>query len=147
MPIIATRSLIPLLAMNSSSCCRWVPLRLALGARLPKIVVDPVGSKEPAKGHFNFVANRDLVGLAIGHLTHETSAALVIDHHVNGRRVEREREPIDRIGGNPSSAIGKWIRLHLIKRLAFDAYPLRRQLRCTASKTLGADQAEFPLLR
>ena len=109
--------------------------------------MNAVGSKEPAESHLNFVANRDFIGLAIGHLAHKAAAAVVIDNRIDRRRIERISQTVDCVGGDTSGAIGERIRFHLIESAAFDTYPLGRELRRAAGGAFGADQAEFPLLR
>src|SRR5208282_1472950 len=123
--MIATRSLIPLLAIIFSSA-------LTPGARLPEIVVDAIGGKEPAKRHFDFVADRDLVGFAVGHLAQEAAAAGEVDDDVNRWRIERIGEAIDSVGGNFRGAVGESIGFHLAALMAFHADQLRRKLRSPA---------------
>src|SRR5262245_57972773 len=90
MPTIATRSLMPLLAMS------FAPSLSALRARLPEVVVDAVRGLHAAERHLDLVADLHLVGLAVGHLAEEAPAALEVEHHADGRRVQREREAVER---------------------------------------------------
>src|SRR5271156_5055793 len=113
--MIATRSLIPLLAMKDFS------LASTPRARLPEIVANPVGGKEPAKRHLDFLANRDFVRLAVGHLAQQTAAAVEFNYDVNSGGMERIGEPIYRVSGDFSDPIRKSIRLHLAALMAFDA--------------------------
>src|ERR1700722_12833066 len=136
--MIATRSLIPLLAMIFSSA-------LTPWARFPEIVVNAVGGKEPAKRHFDFVANRDLVGLAVSHLAQEAAAAVEVYHDVNSRRIKRIGEAIDRVGGDFRGAVGELVRLHQDPLVEFHADQLRRQLGSAAIGASRADEAELPL--
>src|SRR5438552_773136 len=94
MPTIATRSLMPLLAMTISSK-RGARGRSALRAHLPEVVVDATRSVHPAKRHLHLVADRDLLRLAVGHLAEEAAAALVVDDDVHRRRIQRDGEPIE----------------------------------------------------
>src|ERR1700720_3007630 len=105
--MIATRSLIPLLAMRKPSWC------LALGSRLPEIVVHAVRGKKAAKGHFHFVTDRDAIGLAISHLGQKAPAAFVIYHRVDGGWVERIGKAVHGVGRDSPGAIGEGVRLHL----------------------------------
>src|SRR5258708_32259985 len=134
--MIATRSLIPLLAMIFSSA-------LTPWARFPEIVVNAVGGKEPAKRHFDFVANRDLVGLAVGHLAQEAAAAVEVCHDVNSRRIKRIGKAIDGVGGDFRGAVGGLVRLHEAPLVAFHAYQLRRQLVSAAVAASHAHEAQL----
>src|SRR5271156_5506698 len=138
--MIATRSLIPLLAIIFSSA-------LTPRARFPEIVVNAVGGKEPAKRHFDFVANRDLVGLAIGHLAQEAAAAVEVCYDVNSRRIKRIGEAIDCVGGDFGGAVGELVRLHEAALVTFHADQLRRKLRRPAIGASRSDEAELPLFR
>src|SRR4051794_35379187 len=110
MPTIATRSLIPLLAMTRA------PSSVALAARptLPKIVVDAARAVHSAKRHLDLVADRDFLGLAVGHLAQEAAAAVEIDDDVDGRRVQRVREAVEREGRDLRGAVGERVGLHLV---------------------------------
>src|SRR5258708_4774925 len=137
--MIATRSLIPLLAMIFSSA-------LTPWARFPEIVVNAVGCKEPAKRHFDFVANRDLVGLAIGHLAQEAAAAVEVCYDVNSRRIKRIGEAIDSVGGDFRGAVGELIRLHEAGLMGFQAAQWGWELGSAAVGASRADEAELPFL-
>src|SRR3954471_2377672 len=67
-PTMATRSLMPWLAMSGL-------LRLGLGggrgsdrAALPEVVVDAVGREQPAEGHLDAVADAHRRGVDVGQL-------------------------------------------------------------------------------
>src|SRR5689334_25403401 len=107
MPMMATRSLMPLLAMPSPRfrcgcasahprvapvraapaapssdgrrpCCAWPPS--SAGARFPEVVHDAVGGEHAAERHLDLVADRDRFGLAVGHLAEEATAAVEVEH-------------------------------------------------------------------
>src|SRR5438477_9531694 len=88
MPTIATRSLMPLLAMTSPS---------PPGAGLPEIVVYPLRREKATEGHLEVVADRDLRGIDVGQLAGETPAALVVDERRDDGRLEGVREVIERV--------------------------------------------------
>src|SRR5580658_2785857 len=139
--MIATRSLIPLLAIVRFSS------RLALGARLPKVVVNAARGEQAAERHFHFIADRDLGRLAVGHLAQKAAATVEVYHDVDGRGIERIGEAVDGIGRDLRGAIGELVRLHLVVGAALDAYALRRELRSAARGASRADEAELPGLR
>src|ERR1700733_10834830 len=112
MPTIATRSLIPLLAICFPPDCGAGSVRSALGPRFPKVIMNTVGSKEPAESHLNFVAKRDFIRLTIGHLAHKAPAAVVINDHVDRWRVERVGQAVDGIRGDSRGTIGERIWFH-----------------------------------
>src|SRR5579875_1964906 len=101
----------------------------ALGTRFPEIVVNAVGGEQPAEGHFDFIADPDLVRLAVGHLAQKSPTALEIDYHVDRRRVERISQAIKREGGDAGGAIGERVCLHPVAHPTLHAYALRRKLR------------------
>src|SRR5947207_14969968 len=69
MPTIATRSLIPLLAMTISfSSAPW--------ARLPKVIVHSLRRKEAPEGHLQVVPDRHLRGIDVGQVAREAASAL-----------------------------------------------------------------------
>src|SRR5437773_652810 len=106
MPTIATRSLMPLLAMTISS--KPGPReRSALRAHLPEVVVDAAGSVHAAERHLHLVADRDFLRLAVGHLAEEAAAALVVDDDVHRRRVERDGEAVERERRDLRPAVGE----------------------------------------
>src|SRR5208282_2336320 len=141
-PMIATRSLMPLLPM----VIRPPGDLSALWPCLPEIVVNTSRSKEAAKRHFDFMADGNLIRFAIGHLAQEPSSAIEVDDDIDCRRIERIRKPIDGVGRNPRGAVRKWIRFHLITRPALNAYALRWKLRSPARSASRADETELPLL-
>src|SRR2546425_749297 len=89
MPTIATRSLMPLLAMPS------LPRASAARPCLPEVVDDSVGREHPAERHLDLIADGNLLGLAVGHLAEEPAPAVEVEHHADGRGVHREREAIE----------------------------------------------------
>src|SRR5687768_18117974 len=80
MPTIATRSLMPLLAIEFS-----LASRSALRPRLPEVVMDTVRGEEAAERHLDLVADRDLVRLAVRHLPHQPATAFEVDGDGDGR--------------------------------------------------------------
>src|SRR5258707_697823 len=103
MPTMATLSLIPLLLMG---------LSLAARTRFPEIVVDAAGAVHAAERHLDLVADRDLLGLAVGHLAENAPAAREVDDDVHRRRVQRVREAIEREGRDLRGAVGEGVGLH-----------------------------------
>src|SRR5258708_38810002 len=73
--------------LDSSACHGKFSSPSAPRACLPEIVVNPVRGKEPAKRHFDFLANRDLGRLAVSHLAQEAAATIEVNYDVNSRRV------------------------------------------------------------
>src|SRR2546422_2738040 len=71
-PTIATRSRMPLLAMQ------W--------SRFPEVVVDAAGGDDAAEGHGHAVADLDGLGIDVGHLGLEPAAALEVEHRDDHRR-------------------------------------------------------------
>lgn len=109
-----------------------IRVQLAPRARFPEIVVDAVGGKEAAEGHLDAVADCDFLRLAVGHLAQKPAAALEIDHHVDGGRIKRIGQAVQREGGDAGGAVRERIWFHLIARPALEAYALGRQLRGAA---------------
>src|SRR5919109_1530023 len=72
MPTIATRSLIPLLAIAFSLLPKNAPAffgsLLAARSGLPEIVVHALCSVQPAEGHLEVVADRDLLRIHVRQL-------------------------------------------------------------------------------
>src|SRR6185369_4296506 len=123
MPMMATRSLMPLLAMFV------LLVSSAPRARLPEVVHDAVRREHAAKRHLDLVADRDLLGLAVRHLAEEAAAAVEVEHDADRRRVHREREAVEREGRDARAAVGERVGLHLVLRAAADAHALGRELR------------------
>src|SRR6185503_20347412 len=109
MPTIATRSLMPLLAMANSLTAR---------ARLPEVVVDSLPGVEAPERHLELVTDRDLGGLHVGELAGEPAAALEVEHRSHRRRLERVGEVVERVGGDPALAVRERRLFGLIDRAA-----------------------------
>ena len=79
------------LARHGLACCRsrgtgsLAALRSGW-ACLPEVVVDSFGAVEAPERHLDTVADLDRVGVDIGHLGLEPSAAVVVDDYCNHRR-------------------------------------------------------------
>src|SRR6185503_2448949 len=82
MPTIATRSLIPLLAMVSPSAPR---------TGLPEVVVYTLRREQATEGHLQVVADRDLLRIDVGQVAGEPPSPLVVDEGGHHRRLERIR--------------------------------------------------------
>src|SRR6185295_19428795 len=117
MPMMATRSLMPLLLID-------VLLVSALGARLPEVIHYAVGGEHAAERHLHLVADLYLRGIAVGHLAEKAPAAVEVEDHADGRRVRREREPVERKSGDASLTVGERVGLHAILGAAAHADPL-----------------------
>src|SRR5262245_31150081 len=129
MPTIATRSLMPLLAIVLS-------FDSALGARLPEVVADAAGREDPPERHLDLVADLHLLGLAVGHLAEEAAAALVVDDHRHRRRVQGEGEAVERVGRDARLPVRERVGLHLVPLAALHAHALGRELRRAAGGAL-----------
>src|SRR5262245_66525337 len=103
MPTIATRSLMPLLAM----CAPWRALPTRTG--LPKIVVNALGRKEAPKGHLEPVPDRNRVRVDVGELAGEAPAALVVDECGHHGRLQRVRQVVERVGCHTARRDGEEI--------------------------------------
>src|SRR5512134_739872 len=79
MPMIATRSRMPLLAMAP-------PSSPARRAGLPEIVVHSLGGEQPSERHLHAVADLDGSRVDVGQLALEAAAALEVDHRGDHRR-------------------------------------------------------------
>src|SRR5262245_19815296 len=140
MPTIATRSLMPLLAM----CAPWRTLPTRTG--LPKIVVDALCRKEASKGHLEPVADRHRVRVDVGELAGEAPAALVIDERGHHGRLQRVRQVVERVGRHPARRVGEALLGHLIDGATLDAHALRREMPGATRLAARADEGELPAL-
>src|SRR5215210_9390412 len=108
MPMTATRSRIPLLAM----------LRDLHRLALPEVVVDPAGRVHPPETHAHAGAYLDLLGGAVRELAAEAAAAVEVHGRGDDRRGQRVGEVVDRVGRDRPGAIGHRLRIHLIRGAA-----------------------------
>src|SRR5688572_6030554 len=112
MPTMATLSLMPWDAMSLSPRSEPAVRSVADGAGLPEVVVDAVGRVEPAEGHLDAVADLDLVGLDVGELAGEATAAVEVDDGGHDRRARRVRHAVDRVGDDRGRDVGHGRGLH-----------------------------------
>src|SRR5437763_10307978 len=85
MPTMATRSLIPLLAIGAPQ----------YGSCLPEIVVDAVGGEQTAERHLDAVTHRQVLDLGVGELDRQAPAAVEVDDGEHDRRAGRVGDAID----------------------------------------------------
>src|SRR5581483_5868418 len=135
MPTIATRSLIPLLAMASPSTPR---------TGLPKVVVDALRGEEAPERHLEVVPDRDLLRVDVGQLAREPPPALVVDERRDDGRLERVREVVERVRRHAARRVGEALVAHLVDRAALDAHALRREVARPALRAARADEGELP---
>src|SRR5438067_2201194 len=67
---------------------------------LPEVIVDPLGGGDLAERHLHPVADGNGGGVDVGDLAPEAAAAVEVDDRRDQRRAERERQPVDREGGD-----------------------------------------------
>src|SRR5436305_7019928 len=79
MPTMATRSLMPLLAIAAPQ----------YGSGLPEIVVDAVGGEEPAERHLHAVTHRQVLDRGVGELDRQAPAAVEVDDGEHDRGAGR----------------------------------------------------------
>src|SRR3989442_527878 len=113
-PTIATRSRMPLLAMQ------W--------SRFPEVVVDAAGGDDAAEGHGHAVADLDGLGIDVGHLGLEPAAALEVEHRDDHRRGPGISQPIDGGGRDGGPDVGPPLRPHLVGGVALYAHALPRAM-------------------
>src|SRR5947209_9206747 len=89
MPTMATRSLIPLLAIAAPQ----------YGSGLPKIVVDAVGGEQPAERHLHPITHGELVDGGVGELDGQAPATVEVDDCEHDRRTRRVGDAVDRERG------------------------------------------------
>src|SRR2546426_4072170 len=96
MPTIATRSLIPLLAMIPPSA-PWTGL--------PEVVVHTLRGEQAPERHLQVIADRDPRGFDVGQFAGETAPALVVDERRHHGRLQRVGEVIERVGRDPARGV------------------------------------------
>src|SRR5947209_11490248 len=96
MPTMATRSLIPLLAIAAPQN----------GSGLPKVVVDAVGGEQPAERHLDAITHRELIDGGVGELDGQASPAVEVDDGEHDRRTGRVSDAVDGEGGDGALDVG-----------------------------------------
>src|SRR4051812_41188998 len=129
MPTMATRSLIPLLAIAAAP---------QYGSCLPEIVVDAVGSEQTAERHLHAVTHRQVLDLGVGELDGQTPAPVEVDDGEHDRGAGRVGDAVDSKGGDGALDVGHRHRAGGVGQ--------RRELGLAALWAAPPDEAELPVL-
>src|SRR5207248_11448810 len=97
MPTMATRSLMPLLAIAAPQ----------YRSGLPEVVVDAVGGEQTAERHLHSSADRQVVDLGVGELDGHTTATVEVDDGEHDRRARRVGEAGDAVGYGGGCHVGQ----------------------------------------
>src|SRR2546423_4402216 len=96
MPTMATRSLMPLLAIAAPQ----------YRSGLPEVVVDAVGGEQTAERHLHSSADRQVVDLGVGELDGHPTATVEVDHREHDRRAGRVCDAGDGEGDDGALHVG-----------------------------------------
>ena len=107
--------------------------------------MDPAGGHELAKRHLDAQADSGLLRRRVREFAAESASAVEVDGDEKQRRIQRVRQPIDRVRGERAGHVRHRLRQHVVDGVAAEADPAWRQMPGAAGSALARDKAEFPL--